>query len=789
MSNIVNNPFFMLGVYVNAPTKDILANKSKISAYSKVNKCAEFPIDVVVKNLNITILNRTQDLIEYAFNQISRPNEKIRLALYGLADYTQFDQMALQYIQVGNTVKAKELLGKKENWSSVLNLATIASAEGNVSDSIRHILKLIHTNKYRQDFCHAVCGEEYSIPVNELKDAFLSSLKEDESSLSIFPSSDFPDDYSELQALILSKYSSQIAKEISTAKQVASNDSEASYAAGMSLIRNTEEALSKLKLLADSMQYQTTADALAKQILQCGINYYNNSKQKDAAIKALVIQKKAEEIAVGKLAKERCQENTKILQENIENMPPSEVLDEFEKVHSIIGRHKEDTCNDGLSLLTESAPTLVAIKEKVGKDNEKYQKLSDLVANVALGKVIAQINELIDKINHPDAYRYSSLNKYGSLYDSSMATLNARATLIGCTGTAWKVIRSIESLDTTQQFKSQRLLPNKKTLSKLRQDLVPSSSDESAIDMRTSSQKEADLKAKKKRQRIGWSFGIIGIAALVGIIWWSISTEDDRSWNSATSIYSVKQYISNHPSGKHINEAHAYVFNQIKAEGITALDDYVRAYPESPFKKEAQTIADRMTDSLYNIAEKNHTVEAWNAFIASVPSNRKSDAAEKIEQIKKEAELLKWNTEARAWKTASTGNTQSLYETYLEKYPNGAHASAAKKKIIDIRVNNIYAGEHGTLPTMDQTSYGYGSTSSVTVKNDTGYTLTLLYSSTGHSREVILSVGQSKTFSLPNGTYRVAASVSAARVSNYVSTEQLNGGGYSSSYYIVTTRY
>ena len=39
------NPFRILGVCSNASLKDITANKTKLTAYSKVGKSVDFPID------------------------------------------------------------------------------------------------------------------------------------------------------------------------------------------------------------------------------------------------------------------------------------------------------------------------------------------------------------------------------------------------------------------------------------------------------------------------------------------------------------------------------------------------------------------------------------------------------------------------------------------------------------------------------------------------------------------------------------------------------------------------
>ena len=156
----------------------------------------------------------------------------------------------------------------------------------------------------------------------------------------------------------------------------------------------------------------------------------------------------------------------------------------------------------------------------------------------------------------------------------------------------------------------------------------------------------------------------------------------------------------------------------------------------------------------------------------------------KIETI----ENLAWNTEPKAWKQATSENSLSAYKKYKSLYPNGAHIGTCEKRIIDMEVAIIYAGDHGTLPEMDRTGYGGGSTSSITVTNSTSYVLTLLYSGVD-SKRLVLSPGKTSTIRLKNGSYRVAASVSASNVRNYAGSEQLQGGNYSVDYYISTSRF
>lgn len=148
---------------------------------------------------------------------------------------------------------------------------------------------------------------------------------------------------------------------------------------------------------------------------------------------------------------------------------------------------------------------------------------------------------------------------------------------------------------------------------------------------------------------------------------------------------------------------------------------------------------------------------------------------------------MAWNTESKAWQEAQKQNSLSAYNKYKELYPKGKHISQAEKKIIDLEVADVYAGDYGTLPSMDMVGYGSGPTTHITIENNTSYTLTILYSGTESKRLVIRPNGSS-SITLKNGVYRIAASVNAANVRKYAGTENLNGGSYESSYYISTTR-
>ena len=92
-------------------------------------------------------------------------------------------------------------------------------------------------------------------------------------------------------------------------------------------------------LSTNDLQYQMIADKLGLEILQCGIDYFNDSKERDAARKAMSLQKYAKSIVVGQMAKDRCKENVDILQEIIDNLPPSEVFTEDRVIHEELRKY------------------------------------------------------------------------------------------------------------------------------------------------------------------------------------------------------------------------------------------------------------------------------------------------------------------------------------------------------------------------------------------------------------------------------------------------------------------
>ena len=202
---------------------------------------------------------------------------------------------------------------------------------------------------------------------------------------------------------------------------------------------------------------------------------------------------------------------------------------------------------------------------------------------------------------------------------------------------------------------------------------------------------------------------------------------------------------------------------------------------------------------MYEYALQTKTIEAcdqylkkygkYHAEIKDLKEDIKLEEAKRLQILREQRdreEAKKWSTDNFAWREATRLNTSFAYKKYLELFPNGIRVNQAKKSVIDREVDEIFGKDHGRLPAMDKALQGSGSSSDISVYNNTSYTLTIRYSG-AESKSIDIPSRSRQSISLINGTYRIAASVNAANVRNYAGSESLTGGNYNVEYYINTT--
>ncbi len=305
-----HNPFRILGVYSNSPKKDVLSNLNKMKAFLKVGKAVSFSLDMPQF---LPSIERDEAIVSSAQAAIELPMDQIKHTLFWFMKVTPLDDIALKHLLAGNIVQAKEIWSKKETVSSLLNLMTCAMIEEDLVSLAFNADTLFQNHS--EDFCLSV-NETIKLTSSQLTELFVELLKKD-GNYDLAKMMQVSGTSAEWKKItgggLVKPIIDEITLAISEAKSA--KGSSANYRAGEKLMNSTKEHLSQLRSLigVSDMQYQMIADKLATTILQCGINYFNDTEDNDAPQKAMILQGYALSIAVGQIVKDRCKENVDVL--------------------------------------------------------------------------------------------------------------------------------------------------------------------------------------------------------------------------------------------------------------------------------------------------------------------------------------------------------------------------------------------------------------------------------------------------------------------------------------------
>lgn len=212
--------------------------------------------------------------------------------------------------------------------------------------------------------------------------------------------------------------------------------------------------------------------------------------------------------------------------------------------------------------------------------------------------------------------------------------------------------------------------------------------------------------------------------------------------------------------------AHASHSNDVKV-----LRDYIRTYPKGIHRDEALTRVREFADAQWQGVAGGRSVKAIEKFLRENPETSMRDAAKRrIQELHDD------------WTWVRKQDSLPHYRRFAERFPDHPEQAWIQKRIIDLEVNEIASGEVRGMPKAQPLTRG-GVSAEVRVENKTDYELTVRYSGPD-SKKLVLPSGAVRTVSLLPGEYRVAASVSASNVMNYFGSETMQGGTYSSSFYI-----
>ena len=472
-----NNPYRILGVYSNSPTKERLANHNRMKAFLKVGKTVSFQLDMPQY---LSTINRTEATVTDADAKLTLPKDQLSYAQFWFVKITPLDDVAFNHLLSGEINKAEEIWQKRECASSLQNLIVSSLIRKDYAYAISCAERLYSNTRYVGQFTSAVIGTSGNIDAAGLAYSFLDILCEEIGAgklLSFVTDASWKNHIGEKSVNPLIE---SISDAIEIAKKSKGKGPKARLNAGKKLKEDTRNAILQLKkfLSSTDLRYQMIADKLGLEILQCSIDFYNDSDEVDAAPKAMKLQKYAKGIVVGQMAKDRCEENVDILQKIIDTLPPLGLFAEDEVIREELRKYcsQPNKICHAVTLLNNTKSELQIIKRKLGATNEYYLKISTRIVDNALSNVIAEVNE---------AQSIFNVDK-----DDRSAALTA---LLGITHVksvleeAWKATKIMDGFDMEAEYKCNRYNENRSILKGICDQLGVSTSTSQTTQRNTSS--------------------------------------------------------------------------------------------------------------------------------------------------------------------------------------------------------------------------------------------------------------------------------------------------------------
>ncbi|MBS0646435.1 MAG: hypothetical protein JSR97_07560 [Verrucomicrobia bacterium] len=351
MNLIKNNPYRTVGLLVGATAKEQTKQISRLKKYIEAEQDPQDDFSFPA----LGNFQRTIDSVEEAASKLNLDNDKINAALFWFWNGNPItDEAAFDALKDGNTDDAIEIWRKliynseeemnevtKRNASAFFNLSTLYLIEYGIDEETLQLKLHFLGSDFVKEFKSAVTDETYKIEKGELQLNFLNNLINhndiDHSELmEAISDIDFEGKQEFLKSFI-QKPIEKIEHQIETAKNKRKASKANAAKAGQELIDKTVYELSQLKGFVGSkdLKYTSVADKVANEILQCSIDFFNDSQEKDSNSDytdiAFSLAKQAEKLAAGKLTKDRIKDSI----ETLEEMKDKELLQAIQLLQSV----------------------------------------------------------------------------------------------------------------------------------------------------------------------------------------------------------------------------------------------------------------------------------------------------------------------------------------------------------------------------------------------------------------------------------------------------------------------
>lgn len=447
MKLIQKNPYRLIGILSNATTKEIQSRKGKITAYAKVGKEIASEYDFPVLNT----IDRDQSKIEKAFSAIQQSKEMLDNSLFWFLKTNSFDETAINYLINDDKDKAIEIWEKvtfnkdvtSKNFSCFNNIGTLkllGTTQIEIKEGIEAKLKLIES-AYFTNFVHTVAGEAFVIDNQKQLEIFVNDLlnqlngKYTNSETIKF----FENCNDETKKYLNKKFTEEplhnLESAIDSTKKKRNQNKINAFKLGLKLSENTAADLKLLKSLlgVNDLNYKMIADNLSKEIMQCAIEYFNESKENNSTEEylenALRLNKIADSIAIGKLTKDRAKDHIATLEE-IKDQELSEAIILLQSIKDLYIENERNIRQQIKHLKATDIEIISGYKtinhqavEDSIKNSIEWQKVNDMLGTLLSDNNLKKIKECDKYEQKREFLELANWLKENSLRSSTIATI------------------------------------------------------------------------------------------------------------------------------------------------------------------------------------------------------------------------------------------------------------------------------------------------------------------------------------------------------------------------------
>jgi hypothetical protein len=489
MKLITNNPYRIIGLLVGATIREqdrqVKRLKQYIDAQQEPDDDFSFP--------SLGPLSRSIENVTEAASKLNLDNDKLNSALFWFYNGNSItDEPAFEALKDSNTQRAVEIWSKlissdeitQRNSSAFHNLSTLLLCKSLNGSSINEshfekgvALKLkFFDSDFFVDIKSKSTDETFKTTKKEIQLSFLRTLIneiEQYGGISSNKLIEILSDQSfaakeEFLSSFIQKPIDEIEKIIDVCKKHRKGNKAEVIVAATNLYNASDPLLKTVKSVVGSsnIKYISISDKVAEEILQCGIQLFNDFKEHntyDPGEPAMRLFHKAKLLAIGSIIKQRCLENTDNLQQWIDGKPERDrqrkIADDLQFISNKLKQFQNlsDTVSNARDLVDSCKPKLINIKAILGAFDEFYLKISSAVVNNAQGMLVTAVNEAQSGYKYYRSLRgladpefYIDSNGSFQIKSYKEVTLIELSEIVN---SAYNVTTSMQSLDMVPQLK------------------------------------------------------------------------------------------------------------------------------------------------------------------------------------------------------------------------------------------------------------------------------------------------------------------------------------------------